>query len=122
MSDSEMRASDEEMDVDMDDPNIKRRGRGFDIRGTAAGVQGDGVRAKNFDRLQGEGGEEGIKAAKCECASVTAVSSRARAESPAPTWRGPALNKQMTDALTPATSILRTRSDRGVGRPRDECP
>ena len=46
------------------DPNVKRKGRGFNIRGHAD-VQADGVRAKNFDRLDDEAEEE-TKAAKCE--------------------------------------------------------
>lgn len=46
------------------DPNVKRKGRGFNIRG-GADVQMDGVKAKTFDRLDGD--EEGeTKAARCE--------------------------------------------------------
>ncbi|PWN20298.1 RNA-binding domain-containing protein [Microstroma glucosiphilum] len=54
---------DDEMEVDdADDPNVKRKGRGFNIRG-GADVQMDGVKAKTFDRLDGEE-DGGAKAAR----------------------------------------------------------
>ncbi|CAO1638483.1 unnamed protein product [Sympodiomycopsis kandeliae] len=72
MSDDEMRRSrsvdrerDDDMEVDYDDPNINRKGRGFTIRGGASNkdAEMDGVRSRNFDRLDIEE-QESIKAVK----------------------------------------------------------
>lgn len=68
------------------DPNVKRRGRGFNIRSANrddddVAMDTDGVRARNFDRLDEDEDDEAragsskafpddARAAKCECMMV----------------------------------------------------
>lgn len=68
------------------DPNVKRRGRGFNIRSANrddddVAMDTDGVRARNFDRLDEDEDDEAragsskahpddARAAKCECMVV----------------------------------------------------
>lgn len=57
--------SDSFSDAFSSDPSVKRKGRGFNIRGGAAEVEADGVRSKKFDRLHVDE-EESTRAVRCK--------------------------------------------------------